>query len=212
MNNRRKFFKKTIIAASGLLASKSLASNCTITPAQTEGPFYPIDEQLDTDTDLVFVKGSSKKASGEIVYIKGQVLDQFCKPVKNALVEIWQACESGKYNHPNDPNPAKLDRNFQYWGKALSDDLGRYSFRTIIPGSYPATNTWNRPPHVHFKISQRGYEILTTQMYFKGHHLNKNDKILKSLSKSEKENVLVDFEGEKNKKVGIFNITLNQIF
>ncbi len=210
--SRRKFFKSSILAGTSLLVANSTSASCIITPAQTEGPFYPIDDQLDTDTDLVFRKGAPKKAKGKVVYVKGRVLDQNCEPVKGALVEIWQACESGKYNHPNDPNPAKLDPNFQYWGKAITNNKGQYLFRTIIPGSYPATTSWLRPPHIHFKVSIRGYEELVTQMYFKGESLNQNDKILQSLSDLEKKNVIVNFKKVNNKLTGKFDITINKIF
>jgi len=210
--SRRKFFKKTILAGSSLVMMNSSSAACIITPAQTEGPFYPIEDQLDTDTDLVFKKGASKKARGKVVYVKGRVLDQQCKPVERALVEIWQACDTGKYNHPNDPNSAPLDPNFQYWGKAITNKKGEYIFRTIIPGAYPATSTWKRPPHIHFKVSIRGYEELVTQMYFKGESLNQGDKILQSLSELEKKNVIVDFKKVKNRLIGNFDITINKIF
>lgn len=213
--DRRKLIKSALSGAGILASSTAIAAQagkfCGLTPVQTEGPFYPIKDQLDKDTDLVYVRGSSIRAKGEIVFVGGRVVDQYCKPVEGALVEIWQASSSGKYNHPSDPNPAPLDRNFQHWGRSTSDKNGEFEFRTIIPGAYPATPTWNRPPHIHFKVHLRGFEELTTQMYFEGHSLNKTDRILQSLSGEEKKNVIIKFKKVDGKKKGYFTIGIRSI-
>lgn len=215
--NRRKLLGSTFavgagIALAGVAKADETLRACGLTPAQTEGPFYPIEDQLDKNTDLTFVDGRRARALGKVVYLKGIVQDEFCRPVKGALVEIWQACHTGKYNHPSDPNTAKLDPNFQYWGQTTTNEKGEYFFKTIIPGAYPATNTWMRPPHIHFKVNLRGYNELTSQLYFKGHPLNSKDRILKSLSQAERERVLVDFaKAEDGKVTGQFNISIKSI-
>ena len=128
-------------------------------------------------------------------------------------MEIWQACESGKYNHPSDPNTAPLDPNFQYWGKAVSDNEGRYRFRTIVPGAYPADTGWVRPPHIHFKIARLGYVELITQMYFSGESLNGKDLILQRLKKYDQAKVIVEFKpvADVPHSVGVFNIQIEKI-
>jgi protocatechuate 3,4-dioxygenase beta subunit len=214
--DRRKLLKKSIVGAGFLSAGSVKATSyfldqCELTPAQTEGPFYPASDQLDKNADLVVVRGRSKQAIGKIVYLVGQVRDQNCRIVPNALVEIWQACHSGKYNHRSDPNKAPLDPDFQYWGQSITDKNGRYAFRTIVPGAYPATSTWMRPPHIHLKVHLRGYEELTTQVYFKNHPLNKTDRILNALSTKDRDQVLVDFKREKDKVIGKFDITINTL-
>lgn len=208
--NRRSLLGKLLVAApvSVLGAKQVLAQSCGLTPEQTEGPFYPIADQLDKDNDLTFVKGSKKKALGEECIIKGVVRNERCEPVAGALVEIWQACATGKYNHPGDPNPAKLDPNFQYWGRATTNSKGEYFFKTIMPGAYQATSTWKRPPHIHFKVHLRGFQELTTQMYWGGNALNKNDRILQSMSREERELVIVEFKKVNEIKTGQFNLTL----
>lgn len=215
--NRRKLLGSTLALGAGIaMASVAKADEtlkaCGLTPSQTEGPFYPIEDQLDKNTDLTFVDGSTQSALGEVVYLKGVVQDEFCRPVKGALVEIWQACHTGKYDHPSDPNPAKLDPNFQYWGQAITNEKGEYQFKTIIPGAYPATSTWMRPPHIHFKVNLRGFNELTSQLYFKGNKYNNADRILRSLSRADRENVIVDFvKGVDEKKTGIFNIAIKSV-
>lgn len=199
-----------ILAAFKARASDRLIGLCqkNLTPAQTEGPFYPIEDQLDTDSDLTFIQGSAGKAQGEIVYVKGIVQNESCQPVKGALVEIWQACASGRYNHPEDTNTAPIDPHFQYWGKSTTNEKGEYFFKTIRPGNYPAAQNWIRPPHIHFKVRATGFNELTTQMYFNSEFaLNNRDRILMALSSSERKKVIVEFID----RVGTFPITMKAL-
>lgn len=210
-DTRRNLLKTSFLSlgALSLVSNSALAMSCGLTPSQTEGPFYPIEDQLDKDSDLTFVKNKRTRAIGEPIVLRGIVLDDECRPVKDALVEIWQACASGKYNHPGDPNPAKLDPNFQYWGRCLTNSKGEYQFKTVVPGQYQATSTWMRPAHIHFKVHRRGYEELTSQLYFKGDEFNATDRILQSLSDKDQQNVIVDLvKDKKGLKSGDFNITI----
>lgn len=183
-----------------------------VTPPQTAGPFYPLDK-INVDADLVFIEGHSEKASGDIVIIEGLVLDQYDQALSRAQVEIWQACASGRYNHVDDPNPAPLDPHFKYWGKDITDANGFYRFRTIIPGSYPAEEGWDRPAHIHFKITCEGFDDVTTQMYFKHDPLNAVDQILLELKTSDQNKLIVDFKKRADLKypVGQFNIKLKKV-
>lgn len=216
--NRRKLLEKSIktaVVTAGALAGggQVLAQSCRLTIAQPEGPFYPINDQIDKDSDLTYVTDKEKRALGEVVILKGIVKDQNCLPVKNALVEIWQACASGKYNHPGDPNTAQLDANFQYWGRAITNEKGEYLFKTIKPGAYPAGNGWVRPPHIHMKVHLRGHEEITTQVYFKEDlELNRRDRILASLPRQDRNNVIVHFqEHPQNPRTGSFDIVLRSL-
>ena len=221
--HRRKFLKFGLGTAAGTmvfgsLSPKALAQACTgvATPRQTSGPFYPGESQFQLESDLTVVSGSSTRAKGQVIYIKGKVVDEQCRPITNATVEIWQACESGKYNNPNDPNPAPLDPNFKYWGEAYTNSNGEYMFKTIRPGAYPADTDWVRPPHIHFKISALGYRELITQMYFKNDPLNDKDLILQQTPMPEREQLVVDFqpspaEFEPNTITGTFDITLRSV-
>lgn len=213
---RRALLKLGIGSAGALWGLSSLAAPaavCGLTPKQTEGPFYPVKDQEDKDADLVSVAGRTQLALGQIVVVQGLVTNQNCEPVSGALVEIWQACASGKYDHPSDPNPAPLDANFQYWGKAVTDANGNYRFRTIIPGAYAADQDWTRPPHIHFKVTKKAYFELTTQMYFAGEKLNDKDLILQSLAAAEQGKVIVPFEKTDDSEypVGQFNLTIKKV-
>jgi len=203
-------------ATGNLLAQPGDTDMSCETPSQTEGPFYPKHEQADKDLDLTLINGHDERAEGEIIYVSGQVLDDRYKPVPGALVDVWQANKNGRYHHEDDPNPAPLDVNFQGWGQIRADDQGHYSFKTIFPGAYPVDEEWSRPPHIHFKVSKRGYHELTTQMYFDGNELNEKDRLLLELPESDREKVVVEFregsaDDEADAKRGQFNIMLRRV-
>ena len=225
-NLRRRQVLKGAMGTLGILGGgQALAAvSCKTSPAQPEGPFYPIHEQVDKDMNMVELEGHSEVAQGEQVYIKGKVLDSLCQPVEGALVDLWQACYTGKYKHEADPNSAELDPHFQYWAKVLTDANGEWMVKTIIPGAYPASATWVRPPHIHFRISKTGYHTLTTQMYFDDERfadLNANDRLLQSLPEAEQKKLLVQFKEEllvnnpygepRIKQVGHFDINLQPV-
>src|SRR5690606_7344137 len=130
-------------------------ANCDFrpTPDQPPGPFYPRRFPKDTDVDLTRVAGRAKRAQGELVLVEGVVTDDFCRPIEGAIVEIWQACHTGRYNHPSDTSGTPLDPDFQYYGVMRTNAKGEYSFKTIRPGSYQASRDWRRPSHIHYKVS-----------------------------------------------------------
>ena len=160
--------RKLIAGAAGMLAGAQAfaAAQCKLTPRQGEGPFYP-EADLNRDNDLTNLGPGKPIARGQIIYLTGLVLDPKCMPVKDAVVEIWQAAVTGKYNHSQDPNQnLVLDPNFQYWGRTRTDAKGAYIFRSIIPGHYPTSPNTYRPPHIHVKVHAAGFLSLTTQIYF----------------------------------------------
>lgn len=198
------------------MAANALAETCGLTPAQTAGPFYPGEANFDQNTDLTQVPGRPQRAEGQVIYVRGRVLDASCAPIANANVEIWQACASGKYNSRRDPNPAPLDPNFRYWAETFTDENGEYAFKTVIPGAYPAADGWVRPPHIHVKAAKLGFRDLITQMYFKGHALNDKDLILQDIPGSQRASVIVEFtpsplDLEPGSQMGTFDITLQPV-
>ncbi len=219
VSGRRSFLTKGLaaVAAATLLKNATADDACPVlTPAQTSGPFYPGESQFGKDIDLTRVPGASVRAKGDVIYVKGKVVDHLCRPVAHANVEIWQACASGRYNSPKDTNPAPLDPNFRYWAETFTDENGEYVFKTIVPGVYPADEKWDRPPHIHFKVTKLGFRELVTQMYFKDHPLNDIDLILQDIPGAQRETVIVDFQEslpgfEPGTKTGFFEIVLRPV-
>ena len=159
------------LATGGLVAvgsSKALAALAVATPPQTLGPFYPLIKPLDQDADLTRVEGAQGAARGEPIEVVGRVIERDGRPVGDAMVEIWQCNAFGRYHHPSDRRDAPLDPNFQGYGRDLTDHDGAYRFATIKPPPYPASATWMRPAHIHFRVTGPGFEPLVTQMYFAG--------------------------------------------
>ena len=144
-----------------------------LTPAQTEGPYYPVALPKDADFDLL-KNGSLSYGKGEPAWVSGQVTDIDGKPVAGAQVEIWQCDAAGHYDHPRDGS--KSDPAFQAFGKVVVGADGTYRFRTIKPVPYTG-----RTPHIHFKVKLGSKELLTTQLYVQDEPGNAKDFLWRSL-------------------------------
>ena len=121
---------------------------------------------------------------GERITVSGRILDTEGKPLRDTLVEIWQANAAGRYRHIHDRWAAELDPNFSGAGRSVTDSEGRYAFTTIKPGPYPwgnHPNAW-RPAHIHFSLLGRAFaQRLVTQMYFPADPLFDYDPIFNSV-------------------------------
>jgi protocatechuate 3,4-dioxygenase beta subunit len=136
---------------------------------------------------------------GEVGYVSGRVLDAGGKPVRNALVEIWQCDAHGVYLHTGDTsNRSRQDKQFQGFGRFSTGSTGEYLFRTIKPVPYSP-----RTPHIHFKIRRGGHELITTQLYIQGHPGNEKDPIWRELkTKQDRDAVTVGFKPMPGAKAG----------
>ncbi len=121
---------------------------------------------------------------GQRIVVHGRVLDSDRRPVRNALIEVWQANAAGRYAHAVDDHPAPLDPNFTGAGRCLTDNDGYYRFISIKPGAYPWKNHPNawRPAHIHFSVFGDAFpQRLVTQMYFPDDPLFGQDPIFNSI-------------------------------
>lgn len=147
------------------------------------GPVFGASDVAALDHDLT--RQHHGEPLGERITITGRVLDRAGRPVRGALVEVWQANASGRYAHQRDDHPAPLDPNFTGAGRCLTDDHGEYRFVTVKPGAYPwrnHTNAW-RPAHIHFSLFGTAFsQRLITQMYFPGDPLFPYDPIFQSVT------------------------------
>ena len=90
LKTRRDFLRTAGGVAACFTTAGAFAEALTRTPSATEGPYYPNHLPLDTDNDLIVINNALTSAVGEVGYVSGRVLDAGGKPVRNALVEIWQ--------------------------------------------------------------------------------------------------------------------------
>jgi protocatechuate 3,4-dioxygenase alpha subunit len=142
-------------------------------PSQTAGPYVHIglapgaagfrifERELGTDI-------AGPNASGTRIRVEGYVYDGLGAPLKDVLIEVWQANAAGVYPHPSDRRAAEVEDGFRGWGRVISDfDTGLYAFETVKPGSVPGRGGRRMAPHINLWIVARGINIgLSTRMYF----------------------------------------------
>ena len=195
---RRRFLQNLALTTAWMTTAGAFAEQLTLTPAQTEGPFYPDHLPLDTDNDLLVINDAVTPAVGDVTWLSGKILNAAGEPLRNAIVEIWQVDNNAVYIHSGSDNAGKHDKNFQGFGRFLTGSTGEYLFRTIKPVSYPG-----RTPHIHFAVKTKGHEKFTTQCYIKGHEQNEKDGVLRGLKDGAgKDSLMVDFAAIKASKAG----------
>ena len=156
------------------------------TASQTAGPyvhiglapgaagFHLFEKELGTDI-------AGPNAKGERIRVEGLVIDGTGAPVRDVLIEVWQANATGIYPHPADPRASEVETGFRGWGRVISDfDTGLYGFDTVKPGVVPGRNGRPMAPHLNLWIVARGINIgLSTRMYFADEpEANANDPVL----------------------------------
>ena len=178
-------------------------------PVEAASPVFSRAFAKDSEADLT-TWGKSAPL-GEKMVLVGRVLDEGGRPVRGALVELWQANASGRYPHPVDDHDAPLDPNFLGKGQVLTDDAGRYRFVTVKPGAYPWGNHafgW-RPAHLHFSLFGNAYaQRLITQMFFPGDPLLPIDPIFQSVPEAGRQLLIADLDLEQ----GIEGVALGYRF
>ena len=140
------------------LPMQLLAAKRRVTPADAEGPFYPV-KAIPLRSHLF----KDSQALKETMLLNGQVLDKTGKPLVGAKIEIWQCDKNGLYDHPSQHDTESFDSSFSGFGAQLTNEQGYYNFTTLYPAPYTG-----RPPHIHVKIWEKNNELLTTQLYLKG--------------------------------------------
>lgn len=143
------------------------------TPSQTAGPYVHIglapgaagfqifDRELGWDI-------AGPDAPGVRIKVEGLVIDATGAPIKDVLLEVWQADANGIFAHPEDPRFDRVAPGFRGWGRVITDfDTGLWSFETIKPGAVPGRQGKTQAPHLSLWIVARGINIgLNTRMYF----------------------------------------------
>lgn len=140
---------QTSVLQSPSVPQQQQTSFCKLTESDMLGPFYK--------TDAPFKQRLSEGVEGERLIITGKVMDTRCQPLKDAILDIWQANSTGEYDN----------KGFNLRGKIKTDEQGNYIIDTILPKEYSAGDI-TRPGHIHLKIGAPNQPILTTQLYFEG--------------------------------------------
>ena len=183
--------RRRVVAAAALLAAPAVWRAAVAqgrqapTPAQTEGPFYPVELPADRDADLL-VQGTRRYMRGEPAWLAGTLSDLDGRALAGGVVEIWQCDQAGHYHHPGDGGRA--DPDFQGFGRTTVGADGRYRFHTIRPAPYSG-----RTPHIHLKVKLGPRELLTTQVYVQGEPGNERDFLWRRLDATARAALTVPF-------------------
>jgi protocatechuate 3,4-dioxygenase, beta subunit len=182
--NGLRLSRRSLVVGAGigiLVAGTQSAIAQTLTPPETEGPFFPANTNVERDADLTRLAGRSQRAAGQVIELSGKVLDAKGRPVSGARVELWQANAAGRYDHPRDTaNPAALDPNFQGYAVLTSGPDGSFRVTTIKPAGYNVAEIGVRTPHLHWKV-ESGARRLSTQSYFPDEPLNDSDALMRRM-------------------------------
>ena len=200
--SRRRAVSVLLVAAPALLLGvrAQAATDRRPTPAQTEGPFYPLAFPEDSDHDLLR-NGAVNYPEGQSAWLEGVVTDPAGRPLAGALVEIWQCDHAGHYHHPGDGG--KADSRFQGFGRVTVAADGHYRFRTIRPVAYGG-----RTPHIHVKVKMGMRELLTTQVYVADDPGNTRDFLWRRLSAADRAALTVVFEPASGGLRAVFPIVV----
>ena len=186
-------------------AAVAAAKSCRLTPSDIIGPYYRFGAPFQT-------KLAGPDEPGERLTISGKVYGSDCRsPVRDALIEIWQANQAGEYD-TNKPGNFTERGDFHLRGMMLTDAQGNYEFETVMPGRYPVPpglpglekyGGMMRPAHIHFRVSEMLHVPLTTQLYFKG-----DPHIAKDPWAGKKPSLAVDLKQDGKFLRGHFDIVL----
>ncbi len=176
------------------------------TASQTAGPYVHIGLAPQAAGFNIFEKNFShvltnSHTQGERIIVEGRVFDGSGTPVRDVLLELWQANAAGRYNHPADKQTNKeLDEDFRGWGRTCSDfDSGIWRFDTIKPGAVTGRDGRMMAPHLNLWIVARGINIgLNTRMYFSDEQAaNETDPVLNLIEWEVRRNTLI---GKREKR------------
>ena len=176
------------------------------TASQTAGPYVHIGLAPQAAGFNIFEKNFShvltnSHTQGERIIVEGRVFDGSGTPVRDVLLEVWQANAAGRYNHPADKQTDKeLDEDFRGWGRTCSDfDSGIWRFDTIKPGAVTGRDGRMMAPQMNLWIVARGINIgLNTRMYFSDEQAaNETDPVLNLIEWEVRRNTLI---GKREKR------------
>ncbi len=169
-----------------------------------EGPYYLAGAPLLTEKP--FVMPMRENEPGDVMVLNGQVVDLDGKPIAGALVDLWHAGNDGTYSGFVGDAP-----QYNLRAKMLTDEEGRFQIRTVRPSPYQIPTSgptgrflkmldrhaW-RPAHFHLKVSADGFELITTQLYFRGGDWLEGDG---DVSEAVKESLKVDVIEDQDQTV-----------
>jgi protocatechuate 3,4-dioxygenase, alpha subunit len=183
-----------------------MTSTFLLTGSQTVGPFFAPALLREDACRNVLVQ---PETVGERIRIEGRVFDGDYSFVPDAMIEIWQANAHGRYNHPSDQRAVPLDPTFLGFGRAGTEEDGRYWFETIRPGAVPFNAEQMQAPHISVHVFARGMlNHAATRLYFADELANASDPVLGCVPASRQGTLLARRENRGTVVVYHFDIVL----
>lgn len=163
-------------------------------PSQTAGPYVHIGcvpNVAGLNGTYAHDLGSNMRregVEGEPITLRGTVLDGLGEPVRDALVECWQADANGRFAGTDDADPS-----FDGFGRCASDaETGEWRFDTVRPGRVPWSDGRSQAPHVTLWIVARGINLgLHTRVYFEGDAANADDPLLSRIEPARRRETMI---------------------
>jgi protocatechuate 3,4-dioxygenase alpha subunit len=161
------------------------------TPWQTPGPYLAM--ALDWPDGPQVVPDGTLGA----LLLSGTLCDGDGAPIPNGLIEIWQADAAGRFDHQDDPR-GRSGSGFRGFGRCITDQSGRYWFRTVKPGTLPYADGLREAPHLTVSICTRGLlRRVVTRVYFPDSaEANDRDPLLGRLAVADRELLVACPAGE----------------
>ncbi|WP_377190758.1 protocatechuate 3,4-dioxygenase subunit alpha [Ruegeria meonggei] len=164
------------------------------TPSQTAGPYVHIGlapgvAGFDIYRPELGRDIAGAQAKGDRISVRGKVLDGTGTPVKDVLIEVWQADAAGTY-----PGCGEVAPDFRGWGRVIPDfETGEWSFDTVKPGPVAGRSGIMMAPHITLWLVARGINVgLTTRLYFADEQAaNLNDPVLNLIEQDSRRKTLI---------------------
>jgi protocatechuate 3,4-dioxygenase, alpha subunit len=173
------------------------------TPSQTVGPYFSM--RLTGEGQNILTTRDDR------IVIEGKVVDGAGKHIEDALLEIWQAGPSGRYNHPDDTRELELEPDFIGFGRKASDfETGEYRFETLKPGRVPDAEGALQAPHISLIVQGRGMlNPVFTRIYFSDEEeANADDLILRRVPESRLHTLIAQLQDGSDPPVYRFDIRM----
>ena len=177
-------------------AQYALALPVCFATARVPTSHYPGAAAIQTNNDLTLPNGKSLQAGGQHFVLSGRVVDSNCKPIPEAVIEIWQPDPYGKWNIASRADMASPNPTFAGAGRTISDPEGRFMFKTAFPGTYvtPARKGESglHAPQINIRIAAPGMADFSTVLFFGNDSRNINDSAYRHTSLEGRQTVTMD--------------------
>ena len=174
------------------------------TPSQTAGPYVHIGlapgaAGFDIYKQELGWDIAGPNAAGERIRVEGLVIDGTGSPIKDVMLEAWQANAHGVYAHPE--GGGDVEDGFRGWGRVITDfATGEWGFDTIKPGRTQGRNVGLQAPHINLWIVARGINVgLNTRIYFEDEaEANAEDPVLNLIEWERRRGTLIAKRTERD--------------